>query len=230
MIGIIILIDILLPPAVWKSIQCIFGILDLIPRITGYSAWLRILGRENRRNGEIDIHISKILIEKFHAIIISLYTCGNLRIIPFVRFHRTVCHEVHLHILESCTVEQTGSLLHHSFHCRMRWIDCISAVQFLRLSVGIEIDIFVFIFRCGIYRPFRIACPVGERSPVDTTDLSVRLTLFYKWFQLFLIHTVPTGVQTDIDSLIRVYKMIILQILLEIIGDFHRFLISQIEL
>ena len=146
MIGIIILVDILLPPAVWKSVQCIFGILDLVPRITGYSAWLRILSGKNRRNGEIDIHISKILIEQFHAIIISLYTCGNLRIIPFVRFHRTVCHEVHLHILESCTVEQTGSLLHHSFHCRMRWIDCIGAVQFLRLSVGIEIDIFVFIF------------------------------------------------------------------------------------
>ena len=112
----------------------------------------------------------------------------------------------------------------------MRRVDRISAIQLLRLSVGIEIDIFVLIFRCGIHRPFRVACPVGERSPVDTTDLPVRLTLFDKGFQLFFIHTVPTGIQTDINSLVGVYEMIILQILLEVVGDFHRFLIRQVEL
>ena len=100
-------------------------------------------------------------------------------------------HKVHLYILETATTEKIGCLLHHLLDSRMGRIDGISTVQFLRLAIGVEVDILEFIVRSVFDRPFGMFSPIGERRPVYTWNLAVGSTMIHEVFQLFFRETVP---------------------------------------
>ena len=54
--------------------------------------------------------------------------------------------------------------------------------------------------------------------------------MIYEIFQFLISKAVPAGIETDRHIAVRIYKMIVLQIILEEVGYFQRLLVSQIKL
>ena len=230
MIRVVILVHTIHPPSVRKCVKGVFRILNLVPGITSNASGLRIVGREDGRDGKIHVHVSKILVQQFHPIVVSLYACLNGRIVPLVRFHCAMGHEIHLHIFKANPMEQFGCFLHHGLYCRMGGIQSIGSVQFLRLSVGIEVHILVFASRYFLYLALRVLSPICKRCPIHTGHLAVGLATVYKILQLLFRKDIPTGIQADIDQIVRIGKMIGLQIACIIVRNLQCLGIAKLEL
>ena len=99
MVSIVILINVVEPPAVAQAVQHVFSVVNIAPCVTTDATALCILGRENGCNGQIDVDSSGgIFVYLLHTFVVSLYTGMYALVVITVCFYRTMRHKVDLYI------------------------------------------------------------------------------------------------------------------------------------
>ena len=229
MVGIVILINAINPPSIRQGVHGVFRVLDYIPGIASYTTALSILGREDGRNTEVEVHIREDAIQQMHTVIIGLCTRGHIRTIPRIGLHAAMSHEVHLDVLIATAAKQVVRLFHHGLHSRMRRINGIGTIQVLRLAIGIQIKILILILFYTRYFAFRVLTPVRKGCPIDAWHLMVLDAAVGKILKLLFREVVPARVQSGVEQTIAIGKRPVLQLLCKEIRDAGRVVMINLE-